>query len=70
NALIRLDKTETKFLSLTESMIKISDSINSQKTLDINFMLEQVKILTIELQGMFVLRYLPLIPNYNNNNRN
>ncbi len=37
-----------------------------KKTLDINFMAGPVKILTIELQAMFVFGYLPQIPNYYN----
>ena len=34
---IRLDKTETKSLSLTESLIKISDSVNSEKHIGYKF---------------------------------
>ena len=34
---VRLDKTETKSLSLTESIIKISDSVNSEKHLGYKF---------------------------------
>ena len=34
---VRLDKTETKSLSLTESLVKISDGINSEKNLGYKF---------------------------------